>query len=437
LTEEKKKSLVTVALLGASFDTGNLGVSALAESSIKCILTTWPDARVVLLGSGREAKSYDMELFGRKIEVKELPIRFSKNLFLPNHICILLLQALVFKLLPFKKVENALRCGNSYFEEILDIDVIADITGGDSFCDIYGLRRFLYGFLRKWFVILLGKKFIMLPQTYGPFKHKLSKVMARYLLRHADIIYSRDKEGIDQVRSLFNGDVHEDKLKLAGDVAFVLDEREPKSLDVGGVFDSGKEGQIVVGFNVSGLLYNGGYTQNNMFGLKVDYRELVEMVIGGLLEKEKVSVLLVPHVFPPSGYEVESDPDACREVYEKLSSTYPGRIFLAKGNYDQGEIKYIIGLCDFFVGSRMHSCIAAMSQGVPAVGIAYSKKFRGVFESVGVEWCVAEACNQDCDQILEMVEKCFAQRSTINQRLVEMLPGVKEEIMSVFANSYP
>jgi hypothetical protein len=35
----------------------------------------------------------------------------------------------------------------------------------------------------------------------------------------------------------------------------------------------------VVGFNISGLLLNRGYTQKNMFGLKNDYRELIYSVI--------------------------------------------------------------------------------------------------------------------------------------------------------------
>ena len=47
-------------------------------------------------------------------------------------------------------------------------------------------------------------------------------------------------------------------------------------------------------------------------------------------------------------------------------------------------MKYLIGQCDFFVGSRMHSCIAAVSQCVPAVSIAYSDKFIGVMATLGL-----------------------------------------------------
>jgi polysaccharide pyruvyl transferase WcaK-like protein len=38
---------------------------------------------------------------------------------------------------------------------------------------------------------------------------------------------------------------------------------------------------------------------------------------------------------------------------------------------------------DVFVGARMHATIAAFSSGVPTIPIAYSRKFEGLFGSLG------------------------------------------------------
>ncbi len=89
---------------------------------------------------------------------------------------------------------------------------------------------------------------------------------------------------------------------------------------------------------ISGLLINGGYTQENMFGLKTNYSELVYGVVDLLMKDMRLLILLVPHVFVPRG-NVESDPDACLKVYEELNKKYPGRIFLTRGKYNQNEIK--------------------------------------------------------------------------------------------------
>jgi len=46
------------------------------------------------------------------------------------------------------------------------------------------------------------------------------------------------------------------------------------------------------------------------------------------------------------------------------------------------EAKSFISSMDFFVGARMHACIAAFSSGVPVIPMAYSRKFNGLFDSL-------------------------------------------------------
>ena len=169
-----------------------------------------------------------------------------------------------------------------------------------------------------------------------------------------------------------------------------------------------------------------------MFGLKTNYRELIDGIVDYLMKDEGVLVLLVPHVLAPSR-TVEDDPNACWQLYEKLSEKYSGRIFLTKGNYNHNNIKYIIGLCDFFIGSRMHACIAALSQSIPAVGIAYSKKFHGVFESVGLGDCVADAyqCSNN-SELLSIVEAAFEKRDQTRKHLDRVIPQIKAEILGMF-----
>jgi len=76
-----------ICLLGASFDTGNLGVSALAESSIKIILNRWPDAEIILLGSGSSDGEHCLKISGREIRVRIERMRFCKNVFTFSFLC--------------------------------------------------------------------------------------------------------------------------------------------------------------------------------------------------------------------------------------------------------------------------------------------------------------------------------------------------------------
>jgi polysaccharide pyruvyl transferase WcaK-like protein len=90
-------------------------------------------------------------------------------------------------------------------------------------------------------------------------------------------------------------------------------------------------------------------------------------------------------------------------------------------------------MCDFFVGSRMHACIAALSQCIPTVGIAYSKKFSGVFESIGVGHLVADPRIMNEKKIFEIIENAFEDRQNIKEGLQKMIPQVKKEILNIFA----
>src|SRR4029077_11752261 len=84
----------------AGFDTGKMGVAALASGTIASALEAFPDAKIFLLDYGREPKMYDFHRGDRVFKVELINLRFSKRLFLPNNIARLLGTALWLRLLP-------------------------------------------------------------------------------------------------------------------------------------------------------------------------------------------------------------------------------------------------------------------------------------------------------------------------------------------------
>jgi len=427
------QGVAQISLLGASFDTGNLGVSALAESSVKCILGRWPNARVTLLGGGREEGVHRLSLSGRDIMLSKMPIRFSKNILLPEHFCRLALRAALWRLLPFGSVRKRLARGNRHFRSLLETDCFIDISGGDSFSDIYGMRRLTLGFLTRLLPLMLKKNFLLFPQTYGPFKRRVARTMARYVLRRAKLIYSRDRAGLEYTTSLMAGVQMGDRLRFAPDVAFVLDARRPPEQDWAQVNRFRSNWPVLVGLNVSGLLYYGGYTDRNEFGLKLDYREMIDGIVESLLRTPDVGIVLVPHVIPRGDFRgsKENDLHACLDVQVRMSKTHPDRLFVVQSECDQAQIKCIIGLCQFFLGARMHSCIGALSQGIPAIGLAYSKKFRGVFETVGVEDLVLDMRSATAQEIVAAVDGLFKTRQAIAERLRERIPVAQRQVQDL------
>ena len=378
-----------ILLLGATFSTSNMGVGALTAGTIKCVLHQFPGAEIFLLDYGKKKQTYNLQIDNQVIPIQLLNMRFSKKFYLKNNIAVLLLLSLLLKLIPSQKIRNSIISKNLYLKHIYESDIVASIAGGDSFSDIYGIRNFFYVSLPQVLILFMGKKLVLLPQTLGHFKGRLARVLAKYILNRADVVYSRDYTGIEEMRKFLGRRFNTSRIRFCYDVGFALDPVKPDNIDLGDLFEKRTDDSCVVGFNISGLLFMGGYTQDNMFGLKIDYRKLIYTLIDRLMQKKNVMVILVPHVFG-SPEHLESDSVICSKIYDELKTKYKDRLFLAQGYYNQNEIKYVIGLCNFFIGSRMHACIAALSQNIPAVTIAYSKKFFGVLQTIGAESLVAD-----------------------------------------------
>jgi polysaccharide pyruvyl transferase WcaK-like protein len=80
----------------------------------------------------------------------------------------------------------------------------------------------------------------------------------------------------------------------------------------------------------------------------------------------------------------------------------------------------------------MHSCIAAISQCVASAGLAYSDKFRGVFEIAGVGDYVADMRYAREDEILAFLEKAFEFRKVTAAKLKKIVPLVQRRVESIF-----
>lgn len=416
-----------IVIIGASFATGNLGVSALAWSSLKIIRTKWPNVEICLVGVGRYPTIVKVQLDDKQKDIFTWPVRYCANLLTQNHIIKLGIAVFLYRFLPFARKRIA--GTHSTLGQLLRSDLACDITGGDSFSDIYGLPRFLRAYLLKRVCQMTGKPFILLPQTYGPFKSPVARILACQILNKSQTIYSRDQKGIAVVEKLIGPSP---KIRLCPDVAFIMDPFRPETVQASQLEQLKSKGKRIIGLNISGLLYHGGYTRDNMFGLAGEYPALVRSIISYFASQADQYVLLVPHVLPSADFAVEDDSIAANKALEDLPANLQNRVIALEKGCDQNETKYIIGLCDFFLGARMHATIAALSQAIPAVGLAYSQKFRGVFETAGVEDCVLDLRLLNNDQVLEGVQNIFARREKISETLKKTIPSVKSQVFTMF-----
>jgi polysaccharide pyruvyl transferase WcaK-like protein len=287
------------------------------------------------------------------------------------------------------------------FAIIRKADLVIDIGAGDSFADIYGSGRLVRLFMMKYMAHLAGRPLVLAPQTFGPFVKRLSRFFAVQSIKRAAIVATRDRLSTDCARDLgYRGTVIE-----ASDVALRLPYTAPAPRAAGA--------PIRVGLNVSGLLMVGGYDRRNMFGLQMDYPALVREIIRRFqAHPDRCEVHLVPHVILREASReglggMEDDYSASLD----LAKEFPG-VQVAPAFATPSEAKsYIAGL-DFFMGARMHACIAAFSSGVPVVPMAYSRKFAGLFGSLGYAKTV-DCTTESSDAIIAQIFSAYEERAKL------------------------
>jgi len=416
--------------MGASMGTGNRGVSALAASVVKIIKCLKPEAELSFFIGNRSSRPQEVHLLKNIVQVEVVNYRLSPKARLHEHLFWIFLMACLQRFVPSKPMREKIIQTNTFLHGMHQSDFVGDINGGDSFSDIYGIRRFIIGTMPTLIALLLNKKLILLPQTHGPFNSNIAKRIAKFIVDRAAMICSRDKDSIKEIQRLTGNQAFKDKVVFCPDVAFMLDSIKPDSVDIQPSIDAGESAPII-GLNLNGLMYSGGYTQDNMFGLKFNYSAFIHKLVLKILATTDSHVLLVPHTFGPPG-NLNSDPDACREVLKALPDIYKNRVHMVMREYDQSELKGIINTCNFFIGSRMHACIAALSQGIPTVAIAYSKKFIGVFDSIGSGDTVIDARTLDEKSAMSKVMQCYEKRSDIGIDAEVKVAAAKNRIKAVF-----
>tara|TARA_X000001388_G_scaffold35536_1_gene25041 strand:+ start:9622 stop:10839 length:1218 start_codon:yes stop_codon:yes gene_type:complete len=284
----------------------------------------------------------------------------------PNHANNLTLNSIAYSVsglleraIPKVKGVNA-----ASIKEIRNSDLVV-ASGGDIFTSDYGnLRKHLS------YPLVAGKsksKVYLCSHSIGPFKPKDES----YFLKAAtsiDMISAREQETYDYLKSI---DI-QTEVRLTADVAFTLPSL--KKLDAQDFLKSRynlHDCENLVALSISqGIIKYSGLDHDTYYAT---FAQLCDALID--LGKK---LILVPHV-------MEKNPDnndiiACDEVIKRMKRR--GDLVVLSGEPSATQLKGVIGCCECLIGTRTHATIAAMSQGVPTVSIAYSRKAYGIMKDV-------------------------------------------------------
>jgi colanic acid/amylovoran biosynthesis protein len=407
-------SLTRISLFGAPLDTGNLGVSALGLSTIAEIARRIPHVELTVFDHRRGARPLDVQVDGCSLTGARRGAWISRRLYRGESLWSMLAAS---RLAP--RANANVRCIDAS-------SAVLDLSGGDSFADIYGQKQLDLVTLPKRIARNRRRPLFLLPQTYGPFTSPRSLAMAVDILTSVERAWARDPSSYARLQDILGDAFDATRHREGVDVAFALPASDPGDRVEGLNRWLAREGPTV-GVNVSGLLANAGQDARDRFGLSAEYVTAMQELVARLLRQDDVRVLLVPHVRGAGG---ESDDVACQELAARLGST--DRVALLPDGLGADEVKHVVGRLTWFIGARMHATIAALSSGVPAAAVAYSDKFQGVFDRCGVGDRVLDARRLGTAELADAAVAAFEAREDDRLRLSRQLPAVMDTLREQF-----
>ena len=291
--------------------------------------------------------------------------------------------------------------GLAYKNGIKAVNACADVAlsiGGDNYCYAgAGIYAYYNNAYKK-----QGLKTVLWGCSVEPdvVRDKaVSKDLANY-----DLIVARESITYDAVKAVQKNTV------LAPDPAFFMD-AEPCDVD-----ERLKHGNVI-GLNISPMIIS---NEKNSGLAYENYRQLISYI----LKNTDATIALIPHVV----WETNDDRKVLRQLYEDFGRNE--RIVLVE-DHNAPQLKYIISLCDFFVGARTHATIAAYSSCVPTLVVGYSVKARGIARDLfgtEEEYVLQVQDLSDYKHLVNAFVLLYQKREAITQHLKTILPEYRKRM---------
>lgn len=303
---------------------------------------------------------------------------------------------------------------NSKLYTYYKADVVIN-SGGDHFSgEIFGFGSFL----NVSYAILLGKPVVLYAESLGYYQNFVFNFIAKTIFNHVKLITVREHLSKKYLDSL---NLSGPQICLTADSAFNLNPAsESRVLEILSNEKIINFTRPLVGINASGLISK--YIKKGNTSEEKQMIDIFSKAIDSIVKKLNATVVLIPHVYT----ENLSDLKVINLIYNNVSDT--SNVFKLNSEYSAEELKGVIGVCDLFIGARMHSTIASTSMLVPTVGIAYSHKMYGIIgDMLDLERYIIDIKDLTYEKLMGTIDEAWLFQDDIKEKLASKIPVVQEK----------
>lgn len=300
-----------------------------------------------------------------------------------------------------------------FFLDLKSTDIISNLFG-ICFCDnfksnksffikpyIYVIWKFPLCFIGK----LFKKKTVKGPASFGPIISKTSKIKARFASNYIfNRILAREKESEKQMKV---------KAKIKKDI--------PVFPDLANMMSYNKPLKIeeLVGISISHQIIK-------QWNSTEKYIDCIKNLIEHIRQTYNYEILLIPNEFTQNNdYH---DIHVANDIFNSLDNKEKISIIEAD-KMTSTQLKNEIAKCEVVVASRYHSCVAALSSGVPTLVIGWHHKYIELLEHYGQEKWILSNENCTSEKLIKMFDEFWENKDKEKEVIKENYKEVRRKLI--------
>jgi polysaccharide pyruvyl transferase WcaK-like protein len=300
-----------------------------------------------------------------------------------------------------------------FLEEIKSSDIVVNLFGINYSSNFdkgkYSYARAIKMAIGKYSINFIAKmygvKSVKCTASYGPITSKIDIISAKFSAnRIFDVMVARENESKKQIEK-----VSKKEISVSPDLANLMP------------YSCVNKRERVVGISISHQIIRQWNSNEKYIDCMVNLVEHIYSSTG-------LKIVLIPN-------EIATD-NSYSDVYvaEQIRSLLKTKNIvdiLDVASMSSNELKNKIAACDVVVASRYHSCVAALSSGVPTLVVGWHYKYGELLEWYGQsKWLIS---NENCtsDKLISMFNEFWGKREENRMVIKEHFPAVKEALINV------
>ena len=388
----------------------NLGDDAIMRTTVRTLCETFADVQITVAANDPTSwqRHREIEVLGSLATWVADPAqaRWRERAYLMPLIAGLLFCAAT----AYRLFGIELRWGTPEQRRLLDCyyqaDLILSCGGGNFYAHRPLSPALIWALLSLAFAAVLGKQVTMLPQSFGPIEGRLQRWLARWTFSRAHLMMAREAHAVAFVKDTLGVLT---PVVLLPDLAFGLARSE-----------TGVRSVEPSALRQIGVTVIDRSAQSPDFKGQQAYEDAVVSLLVRLAREHDAHIHIFCQCYGPS--LDQDDRPITRRMHERVKQL--GVDATLRMNFqDAREIIAAYGEMDLLVGTRMHTGIFALCNGVPALLIGYQPKARGVMASFGLDRYCCDITVVNADQLYslacELLERQEEMRAFITERLAQ------------------